>query len=919
MTAPDTTAAVADPARLDALHRAGLLDTPPEAAFDRLTSIAALVLRAPAALVSLVDADRQFVKSCVGLPDALAAARELPLSHSICRHVVAAAAPLVVDDARVHPLLRDDGAVRDMGVVAYAGVPLTTADGHVLGSFCVVDVAPRAWTAGDVAVLRELAASTMTEVSLRAEMTERRRAEAALRASDERFALALSATRAGVWDWHLPSGTGHFGGRWLQMLGYAPGELREHVDTFRALLHPDDAGRVDAALAAHLAGTGPEYTVEIRMRHRTLGWRWVLTRGAVVERDAAGAPVRMVGTNIDVHDRKTLEAELAHQAEHDALTGLANRTMFHARLGRALARAEPARGPVSVLLLDLDHFKAVNDSQGHGAGDELLVAVAERLLSATRGSDTVARLGGDEFAVLLEGARAGDDAAVVVPRIRDALAQAVTVGGRPVRVSASIGVAAARPGDTADDVLRHADVALYRAKDAGRNRHATFCPARDAEAFDRSELETELAGAIDRGELALVYQPIVDLRSGAPVGAEALVRWHHPARGLVRPDVFIPLAEGNGFMTTLGRWILREACREAAGWPVPRGAPRGRGVTLTVNVSARQLEDGRFVEDVAEALRDSGLAPGRLVLEVTESMLLTNPAASRARLEAVRALGARVAVDDFGTGYSSLTSVRHLPLDILKIDKAFTQGLADDLVQRALTDTVVRLAAALGVRTVAEGVETAEERAQLVALGCEYGQGYLYARPLAPDAVRAYLAGAGAVEAGAPASAAAALGAVPGADAPAAATPADERRAATVLVADDDEAVRRTLGRALGSAGYQVLDAADGAEALRVLAAHPGGVDLVLSDVVMPELGGRALAAALATRGPAPQVLLMSGYDADELAGGDARPDAAGGVPLLVKPIGREALLGAVRAALAGGAPGGAAGSATTEVQQIAA
>ncbi|HEU4628594.1 MAG TPA: EAL domain-containing protein [Gemmatimonadaceae bacterium] len=431
-----------------------------------------------------------------------------------------------------------------------------------------------------------------------------------------------------------------------------------------------------------------------------------------------------------------LEQRIVYQALHDSLTGLANRALFRQRVEHAAARA--ARGDrIAVLFLDLDNFKAVNDSLGHAEGDRLLEAVAARLLQATRGCDTVARLGGDEFGVLLEGLVREADALVVVDRISSALRRPVRLQGREVMVSASIGVAHVEVGQDVEQVLRNADLAMYRAKAAGRGGHQVFEPGMHAAVLQRLELEADLRRAVERGELQLVYQPIVELDGGRTTGVEALVRWQHPSRGLVAPPAFIPLAEETGLIVPIGRWVLAEACRQARRWQLD--APDNRTLTLSVNISGRQLLDPALTGDVATALADSGLDPALLTLEITESVLMQDTEATLATLHQLKTLGVRLAIDDFGTGYSSLSYLQRFPIDVLKIDKAFIDGVARGGSDAVLARTIVTLAGMLQLTTVAEGVEHAEQHSHLLALGCARGQGYLFARPLAADDVSRFL------------------------------------------------------------------------------------------------------------------------------------------------------------------------------------
>ena len=515
-------------------------------------------------------------------------------------------------------------------------------------------------------------------------------------------------------------------------------------------LDPDDRAAATARLGAARATPG---AAPLRLRVRRPDGACRTVECAYTDLSADPAVGGVVITARDVTERAELEARLAHQAFHDPGTGLGNRLLLRDRVEHALARRSRGGGTVAVLVLDLADFRSVNDTRGHAAGDRLLAAVADRLRASTRAADTLARVGGDEFAVLLDAA--GDAAAVEAAaqtagaRLLEALARPLDVDGGAVIVEGSVGVACAGPDDDADALLRNADVALARAKQQGKGALRLFRPEMHAEAVARLALAGDLRRALAPGGdggadpvgLTLAFQPIVALASGRPYGVEALLRWHHPAHGAVSPATFVPLAEATGLIVPLGRWVLAEACRQVAGWAVPH-EPDDLPLTLTVNVSGRQLQDPGFVGDVEAALAASGLAPGRLVLEITETAIMQDTAATLARLAALKALGVRLAIDDFGTGYSSLAYLQQFPVDILKLDKRFVDGVAEPGHDAALALTIIALGDALALRVVAEGIETEAQRRALVGFGCPHGQGYLFARPMSgADAERLLAAG----------------------------------------------------------------------------------------------------------------------------------------------------------------------------------
>ncbi len=517
------------------------------------------------------------------------------------------------------------------------------------------------------------------------------------------------------------------------------GRIQYHTPSTEPLLGRQSAELEGATLLDLLAHSDQERlrvilsnrsgttNVEWRVRHRDGGWRDL----EVIAVDLRGTAEvdGIVLTMRDITKRKQLDLELRHQALHDSLTGLPNRLLFADRVDQALRRSERQNTSVAVLFLDLDDFKIVNDSLGHAAGDDVLIAVAARLVTATRAGDSAARLGGDEFGFLLEVGVVDDSAEVAAQRIQDALRDPFIVGDKEMQLHASIGIAVGSPWThTYDDLLRDADLAMYVAKRKGKGRFELFHPAMHEDATNRLQVAAELLGGLERGEFVNYYQPIVDISSRRIVGAEALVRWQHPERGLLMPSEFIPVAESTGMIGSLDRWVLNEACRQAKSW-------RDDGVTdksfeVSVNISARHLQELGVADDIHDALAVSGLAADALVLEVTETALIDDIDSASAILAALKCLGVKIAVDDFGTGYSSLTHLVKFPLDIIKIDKSFTDRVVSGHGGEVMVRAVVDLAHTLGLITIAEGVEAPEQAQALEDLDCHLAQGYLYSQPI---------------------------------------------------------------------------------------------------------------------------------------------------------------------------------------------
>lgn len=502
------------------------------------------------------------------------------------------------------------------------------------------------------------------------------------------------------------------------------------------LVHPDDRAHAQAFFRQTLARPGVSPPVEWRMRHMDGSWHYAETIGNNLLHDPNVGGV--VLNTRDVSERKGLEQQLAHQAFHDALTRLPNRALFTDRLEHALVCAQDSHQHIAVLFLDLDNFKFVNDSLGHAAGDDLLIEVAQRLRQCVRPGDTLARLGGDEFTILLEAV--GDEyaAEAVAQRIWNALQTPFTIDGQVVFTSASIGIALSTAACCgADELLRAADIAMYRAKMGGKAHAMVFDESMTTDASQRLALETDLRRALERDEFVVVYQPLVHLASQRVLGAEALVRWHHPTRGVIPPNVFIPLAEETGLILPLGRWVIVEACRQARTWHSddPASPP-----CVSVNLSARQFRHPQLVGDIAAVLRETGLPAHRLTLEITESMLMAQEETTLRSLTALKQLGIKLAIDDFGTGYSSLAYLKRFPIDILKIDRSFVERIEHDAGDSAIVHTIVTLAKTLNLAVTGEGIETAAQLAHLRALDCDVGQGYLFSKPVPAQQIAAVFA-----------------------------------------------------------------------------------------------------------------------------------------------------------------------------------
>jgi diguanylate cyclase (GGDEF)-like protein/PAS domain S-box-containing protein len=549
-----------------------------------------------------------------------------------------------------------------------------------------------------------------------------------MRSSETRFRSAFDDAPIGMALVDAAGRIGRVNAVLVQTLGFSAAQLQ--AMKLADLLGPEE--REDAPWPrAALAGVSEER----RFVRRDGSTGWALWQHSVLQ-DDDGQVASFITHVLDISMRKHAERQLDYQAHHDPLTGLPNRTLFVERLTDALEHPAPGK-TAAVLFVDLDNFKLVNDSLGHGAGDRLLAAIGERMRRVMRPDDMVARFGGDEFAVLVPGVVAEAEARRVADRLSSALRAPVVLDGDQRFVTASIGICLAPPAPAAPDpvaILRDADAAMYRAKELGKARCETFDDSLRRQVVQRVEFETSLRGAEERGELRLDFQPFIDLRTGRVTGVEALLRWDHPQLGLVPPLDFVPVAEQTGLIVPIGAWVLRQACHQGARWAEEH--VDAADLEIAVNVSPRQLASPAFADDVAAALKEANLPPHRLCLEVTESAVVADLETATRSLNRLKKLGVRLAIDDFGVGYASLSQLKALPpVDILKIDRSFVAGVIGDHEDRAIVEAVVQLAASLGLETVAEGVESAEQGELLREMRCSTGQGFHFARPAAPAAI----------------------------------------------------------------------------------------------------------------------------------------------------------------------------------------
>ncbi len=547
--------------------------------------------------------------------------------------------------------------------------------------------------------------------------------------NQERYSLAMQASNDGLWDWDLKTNKILYSDRWKEMLGFNDDEISDTADEWLSRVHPEDHDRLRASIDAYLEGTTSNFEIEYRIRHFSDNYLWMMAKGLAI-RTSDGRATRFAGSQTDVSERKSNEEQMIHDALHDTLTSIPNRTLLLDRIRQSLVRRKRyPKTSFAIIFIDLDRFRLVNESLGHIHGDELLQLISARLKETIPIGDTVARLGGDEFSILLQDINSVRDVEVIAKDIQNLFSKPFFLGEREVFASASMGIAHSdNDYKTPEEILRDAELAMYRAKREGKSQSIVFQPQFRQSSLSPIDLDTDLRRALDRDEMELHYQPIISMRDRTISGFEALLRWSHRSRGVISPNEFIPLAEETGLIYDLGQWVLGKACKQIAAWN--KSKKKEDQLEISINLSSRQFSDPNLVEGIVENIEKSGFDAEFLKIEITESALMQNAQRSVSMLNQLKDLNIKVCVDDFGTGYSSLSYLHTFPIDTLKIDRSFVHDMSRNFRNMEIIRTIIMLAHNLKLDVIAEGVETGEQDAQLSALGCQFAQGFYFSRPI---------------------------------------------------------------------------------------------------------------------------------------------------------------------------------------------
>jgi diguanylate cyclase (GGDEF)-like protein/PAS domain S-box-containing protein len=710
----------------------------------RIVEAGVLFTQAEEGFLALVDksSGQLYLRAAKNIEEDKIRTMRLPMDDSMVGEVISTGKPKREFSKSENALLKVSTGFLVRGLIH---VPILSK-GHPLGVLSVDNrTSLHPFTIKDVTKLSSLAdhaAVALENANLylqaRQEIAVRKRIEAALRESEERYALAVRGANDGIWDWDFKSNRIYFSPRWKDMLGYSETEIGNNPFEWFNRVHKKDIERLKLSLSAHLRGLSPHFENEYRIRHRDGSYRWVLNRGLAV-RDSNGAVNRIAGSQTDISERKSAEAKLLHDAFYDRLTGLANRALFMDHLKNAINRFERHKGEnFAVLFLDLDQFKDVNDSLGHPAGDELLIAIANILRSNFRTTDTVARFGGDEFVILLEDINDSVAALTVSEWIIKKLSAPIRIGKNNVLITASIGIVMGSPDyEQPEDMLRDADIAMYAAKAQGKSNCELFNPIMRDRIIKRVAIESDFQQAIEKKQIRAFYQPIIALQTGQLTSFEVLARWNNPERGLVTASEFIPLALETGLVVPMDWWILEEACRQLKDWQARfQFNPM---LKINVNITSKSIVQANFIKNIKQILHRTGLGEQSLELEITENAVITNYNIAIEVITELKKLGINVQIDDFGTGYSTLMYLKKFPVTALKIDRTFVQQINDHGDNTEIVRMIIELTHDLDMKAIAEGIETEMQLIQLKALECDCGQGFFFSFPLEPESVTSLL------------------------------------------------------------------------------------------------------------------------------------------------------------------------------------